>query len=485
MQGLETTLGRIRTGRFAAAALCGLLAAALARAVVGSTGTQYAIATLLLAVAIPGAWVLDWRRTGDKLSILTLVGIFYLLAFVAGSIYVWFNASFGVATVKRLPFGHAAQTRTEWLCLFSWLAFAAGYRLRLFGWLAIRPLKLKTSSTSAQNISMLVLYVAGWAARIVGIPRGLYFHPTQATAVAQGSSLNQVLAVLGVFPSIAVAYLGASTKRDPALRRYYWAGLLIELAFAIPSGQRVDSVTILLLALIVYYYTHDRMPVKAMIVAGVFALFFVFPVLYLYRTSNNNAGYQVSDLSGSLQTYTSGGLGNTMLFGIGSTLSRFSDIKLPAALEQFGRNAYPVSTGETVPWLFTNYVPHFIDPSKRNVIEAADSLAYTLRLTPVHNSSFAVTQVGEMYLDFGAAGAVIAIMFLGAVYREINDWLSLRGQGPAILALYAASAYQVIRSQESLLASSFGGLVRNLVVLALIIGAVNWLLEGSHRRQHG
>lgn len=465
---------RARTGPVGLAVVGGVLAAALAPVVSGSPSTQFVCAVTLLAVSVVATLMIDWRRSGDRLSVLTLVGLFYLLAFVAGSLYVWINPSLVGTVSAHPPFDHTALIQAEWLCLFSWIAFVLGFWLRLFGWLSIPPLKLAPRQGQAR--SMTILYCIGWLARIAGIPRGLYFHPTHNTAVAQGSTLNQALHVFGLLPAVAMAYLGVVAHDRPRLRRLYWAALATELAFAVPSGQRVDSVTVLLLAVIVYYYTHKRVPVKAIVIAATFSLFFVFPVLYLYRASNQDTGYQVSDLSGSLTTYTSGGLGNTLLFGVDSTLKRFSDIGLPAALEQYGRGRDPVSTGETIPWLVTNYIPHAVDPSKRNVIEFTDHLAYVLHVTPVLNSSYAPTQVGEMYLDFGTVGAVLAMLIIGSVYREVDQWLALRRESPLVLAIYAAFGFTVIQTQESLLATSFGGMVRNIVVLAIVIRVTTWFV---------
>jgi hypothetical protein len=467
----------LRGGETAAAVACGIAAALLALLVNARTAVQFGSAVGVLAVAVVVACWLDWRRTGDKISVLTLIGLFYLLAFVAGSVYVWFNPSFGLTVPAHQPFSHAALTKAEWLCVFSWVALAIGYRIRLLAWLPIRPLRLKTKSVASQDRAMIALYCVGIIARVGGISRGLYFHPVQTTPVAEGSTLTQIFYVLGLLPSVAVAYVGVRAAGNPRLRRLYQLGIAAELIFAVPSGNRVDAVTVLVLAVVIHYYTRHRFPVKAIAVSAVFALFFVFPVLYLYRTSNFDRGYHVSDLSGSVETYTSGGLGNTMLFGIGSTLSRFSDIRLPAALEERGRGAYPVSTGETIPWLVTNYVPHAVDPSKRSLIKFNDDLAFQLRVTPVHNSSFAITQPGEMYLDFGLAGAVIAVFILGSVYRELNEWLRLRRESALVLAIYAAFAYPLIQTQESLFALSFGGVIRNLIVVAIIIRVTTFVLD--------
>lgn len=466
------------------AVLGGLAAAGIVPAITESIAAQYACATSLLALAIIVAIWLDWRRNGDKLSVLTLIGAFYMMAFVLASVFVWFKPSWAVSVPVHFVFSHDALTKAEWLCLLCWVCFAVGYRLGLFGFLPIPRLSLAGSESRAtQRRALIVLYVIGTIARLVGIPRGLYFHPVSTSAVASGSTLNQILGMFGTFPLIAVAYLGirAHQQRSKRLRRYYWAALAIEFAWALPSGNRVDSVRILVLAVVVFYYTHRRLPLKAMAVCGIFGLFFVFPVLYLYRNANETSSfsknYQVSNLGTGVQTYTSGSIGNTLLFGLGSTLSRFADIQFPAALEERGRQGYSPGEGATVGWIFTNLVPHAIDPTKQSIIQFTDQLAYNLRLTPVRNSSFAPTVVGEFYLDFGAVGAAIAMLILGATYREIDKWLANRRTVPMVTATYAALAYTIISTQEPLLAIGLEQMIRNLILIAILIRVTTWLLR--------
>lgn len=464
---------------YATAIAGGLCAALLAPVVAGGTTNQFFTAIILLTLAVVIGVADDWRRNADKLSVLTLIGAFYALAFVGGSIYVWAGASLGIPVPVHQAFGHAALVRAEWLCLISWVALVAGYRFRLFSVLRIRPLKLQAQSDGAHAAAMVVLFLVGWVARIAGVSRGLYFHPVLTSGVAAASSVNQALAIAGVLPSIAVAYLGIRAHTRPQWRWYYRGLLLSELGFALPSGNRVDAVTVLILALVVAYYTTRGMPVKAIIFSSIFGLFFVFPVLIIYRTSNQDKGYQVSDLSTGIATYTSGGLGNTLLYGVGSTLKRFSDINLPAALEERGRKTDPIADGTTIGWIFTNYIPQVLDPHKRSLITYDDQLAYSLRVTPVLNSSYATTPVGELYLDFGTVGMFFAMIVLGAVFREMNEWLALRNTNPMVLAVYAAFAYQIVRTQEPLLALGLGGLIRDLIVAAILIRGMSWLFERS------
>jgi hypothetical protein len=466
-------------------ALTGVLASLLD----GSTGVQYACACTILAVAVVVTVWLDWRRTGDVMSVIALVGLFYLLAYVAGSIFLWFNPSFGVTVPVKQPFTHHGLMRAEWLCVLAWIGFAVGYRLRIFGFVGIPRLKLQCGNPPIQGRAMLWLYSVGWIARVAGIPRGLYFHNLPSTniigTVPISSTTNQILYTLAFLPLVSVAYLGVRAHSDQRFRSYYRLGLIVELAWAVSSGGRGNVVNTLLLALAVQYYTAGRFPLKPTLLAMLFTLFFVFPVLALYRdTSQKTHGYQVSNLSAGVSTYTSTGLGNVLLSGIGSTLGRFNDIIIPAALEDRGRNAYPISDGATLGWAVVNFIPHALDPGKPIVNNLQNALSYELRVTPVKNNYEAITQVAEMYWDFGTLGAAIAFLFVGSLYRELNEWTILRrsGRNPAVLALYAALAYFMMQTDETLIADQLDGFIRTVVVLSLLMWVTTRFFERPERR---
>lgn len=459
-----------------AAIIFGLLAAFVAIESVSSPAVEYGAAVLSLAVLVLGAMWWEWQRTHDAMSILMLSGVFFLLAFVIGSLYVWFNPSWGVTVLAHVPFSHHSQMRAQWLCVLGWVGFAGGYWFRLLGFLQIPPLKL-LRDPAAIKTSMVLLYVVGWVARIALIPTGLYFHTTASTEVAAGSTTSQIIFSFSLMPAVATAYLGIQAHHRTDLRRLYWLALAAEIAFAIPSGRRVDAVSVLVLASIVAFYTTKRLPVRAIAISLVFALFFVFPILFLYRTSHQNTGYQVKDLQGALETYTGGGVENAMLSGVGSTLNRFSDIELPAGLEEKGRNRYPVGFGGTVPWIVTGVLPHALFPNKPNVLMQINNLAFALELTPVRNSQFAPTQVGDMYLDFGTIGVLLGMFVVGAAYRELNEFLSRRRDSPLVLAIYAALAYTILDTEETLLAQGFAGIVRQLLVVTAIVVVTTWLFS--------
>jgi hypothetical protein len=383
----------------------------------------------------------------------------------------------------HLPFTHHGLLRAEWLCVLSWPGFAIGYRVRGLALLHIPRLQLRASSARAQDRALLWAYLIGFAARFAEFSRGHLFHSVSSTngigTVPVSSTSNQIIAVLALLPLISVAYLGLRAQSAPRLRRYYRPALLAEFIVAASSGGRGEVISVIIIALGVAYYSTQRFPLKATLVASLVGLFVVFPVLALYRGNSAASGFQVSNFSQGVNTYTSAGLGNALLSGVNTTLGRFSDITAPAALEDRGRQAYPLAFGGTLGADFLNFIPHVLAPGKPNVDQLENNVTYALRLTPVRNSYFAPTTVLEMYLDFGTIGTAIAFVVLGSVYREFNDWLALHGKNTAVCALYLGLAFSALGTPEAFIGDQLFGMLRSHVVYVFVIKVGTYVLTKS------
>ncbi len=421
------------------------------------------------------------------MSPLGLSGLFYLLAFVGGPIFFWFNPNFGQESPRILPFDHGALATATGLCLIAWVGLAVGYIVRPLSLFRIPPLRLE--GWADPSVFMLVLlYGGGWLARLARLSRGEYFHGNVpiATIPTTGSSTGQLLLILAILPSVVIAYVGViGTHR--AAKSWLWVyriGLGLEVLYYLPSGGRSFVVTIAVLALVVRFYAKGRLPIRMIVVTVLLLLFVLFPLVHLYRGAGREAGFTVNaagNLQQSATTFAGQGLQQTLLYGVGSTFSRFSDIFVPAALIYRGRRAYPIDEGETILWSVTNLVPKAVWPNKPNTGTFAGSFAYSIGLVASKRTSVSTTQPGELYLNFGTLGVLIGMFFVGSVYREFGEWLRERRHQPMVLALYAASAYGMIGSHETIIAQGMTGLLRTAIVLALILWAAQLLAPHRYR----
>ncbi len=465
------------------ACMCGLLPVIIST----NLGLEFAalIGAMVLAVVI--AVTVDVKRTGDLCSPLCLSGLFYLLAFAAGPVFFWFNPDFGQNSLRTLPFDHPALVMATGLCLLAWLGLAAGYFIRPFAFCQVPALKLERWS-SPTIYTLFIMYGVGWVARLARIGRGEYFHGSVPAAMVPttGSTLGQVLLILAVLPSIVVAYFGVigTHSRSKWWLRGYRVGLGVEILYYVPSGGRSYVVTIAVLALIVAYYTKGRLPIRAIIVTGVLLLFVLFPLIHLYRESGTQAGFTSNagrNLERSAAALAGQDVQQTLLYGVGATFSRFSDIFVPAALVYQGRQVYAIAPGETLVWAITNMIPKAVWPGKPSTGTFAGEFAQSIRIVPSKATSVATTQPGELFFNFGTVGVLVGMFFVGGVYREFGEWLRERARRPMVLALYATVAYSIIDSQETIIAQGLTGLLRTTAVLAFILWATQQFALLRHR----
>lgn len=467
-----------------ASGIAGLLPTAIAHEV----GLQFFVLLAALAGSVVAAVRIDTRQRGDLVSPLALCGVFYALAFVGGTTFFWFNPNFGQDSPVSLPFGHSALVVATALALLGWIGLATGYLIRPFAFLRIPALKLDASPV-ARHRALAALYVVGWVCRLIQLALGLYFHGSGPGVFVPtgGSTSLQVLSILAIFPSIAVAYAGVNALEtgERKWRWLYWIGLAIDVAYYIPSGSRGQVVTIAVLALSVAYYIRGRLPLRLIAISIALLMFILFPVIHLYRDSGGKAGFAANtagNLQHSIETYTGQTPTQTIFYGFGATFVRFSQIWVAAALVEQGRSAYPIAPGTTLVWTVTNFVPHGLWPDKPSVGTFSGDLAYTIGLTNSRDTSVSTTQFAEMYLNFGTIGVLVGMIFIGGIYRELGEWLRERKRRPIVLAIYAAFAYQILTTGETIVAGGLVGPIRAMVVLSVLMWVTMRVVAPKRRR---
>ncbi len=487
MRGLKT--GRTDAGRFGSAdargvalAVAGSIALGLLPVLVSTgVGPQFVAMLLALTSFVVLAVYADVRRRGDLLSPLALSGAFYLLAYVAGSVFYWFNPRLGQEVPFVLPFGHEALMATVGLATLGWLGLAGGYFVRPFAFLGIKPLKLD-ASREVRLRSLIIFYVVGWIARLADVAAGQYFHGGKDFESTSGSTTSQLLHVVSILPAVVVAYVGISAllTRDRRLLTLYWVGLALDVAFYLPSGGRGQVASVVFLALSVLYYVRHRVPLKALVTAAALLIFVVFPIIHLYRGSGGQEGFTrtpVANLKRSTAEYTGNGAGATIFYGLGATFSRFSQVLIPASLVEQDGNTFSVEPGSTLIWAASNFIPGAVWQNKPKVGNFAAESSYAMGLTSERTTSIATTQIGEMFLNFGVIGVAVGMFFVGAVYRELSEWLRERRRRPMVLALYASMAYGLLGTGESIVAVGLVGSIRTLLALAFFVWITSRFLD--------
>jgi hypothetical protein len=445
--------------------------------------------TLVVLVAVA-------RRSRDALSPLGLAAIFYLLGYAVGGVYFWLDPQPSTPLLETLPYPptHASLTSAIWIATLAWVTLVIGYWVnplkRLVGAIPRLP---STRSVASLPLLLAPLFLAGWAARLSLVAGGRYFHRPFDEEVATGSSY--VVYVIGSFPLVATAFVGAYyyfvARREPTAKRYRNAFLglaAIELLWAIPTGSRGQMVGVLTMLVVVAYYGISRVPVTAVITVTLVVVFVIFPFVLYYR--NDSTDYRVSPehaFSSAAPKTFDRPPSDVAAEGLVATFSRFSDVASLAEIVSREPSYSSRKPGETLVWTVEGLLPRAILPSKGDpgLFGNEFGRTYGLNAPTNHITSIAVTQPGELYMNYAVLGVLI-MLAVGAVYRSIGDYLGDRGDDPASLAIYAALSWPILSSHETILASGLAGVLKMLVAfalaLALAIAITTPRLSGSPKR---
>jgi hypothetical protein len=472
------------------ATLLALCAGAAIAATASLDDFWFFLGLVALSTATIGVLALLAKLSRDALSPLGLTAVFYLLGYAAGGLYFWANPLPSTPLIDELPFPptHHDLTSAIWIATFAWIAFVVGYQvnpLRSF----VRAVPRLPSARGERPVSLIVapLLVGGWIARIELIATGRYFHQALGETIATPSSY--VTFVMSNAPVVATAFVGAYhyLNRDRLesnrWRNAFWALAIIELLWTIPSGTRGQTLEAILMLLVVGYYGTSRaIRLGVVATATVLIVFIVFPFALYYRNSSTDYRLAPETALSDAARITLGRLPtHAPADGLGATFSRFSDVASLAEIVRKPPSYSGRAPGETLAWTAESLVPRAILRSKEDPGLFGHEFGSTYGLLSARNvnTSVAVTQPGELYMNFGVLGMLLMIA-VGAVYRAIGDYLAARGDDPAALAIYAGLAWPILSSQETILASGLTGVLKILVAFTVVMGVLITL--ASRRR---
>jgi hypothetical protein len=450
-------------------------------------GIAGALAFLLAALVVTHIFVV--RNSRDRLNLLSVTAAFYLLNFFFGGIYVWLSLPGGSHTPLDVTITQAGLTAAITLVAVAWLFCAAGYMispLRLARAVWRPPSRLVPSYRIAPLVT--VLLGLGWVARFVLVGEGNYYHIH--TEAQSPTGVSWLVHTMSILPLVALALVAtrAFAPEDAAQSRGargLFAALFVgELAWAIPTGSREAIVIVVLMLVIVRYYTLGRLPsFKVAIPAILIFVFVVFPVLAAYRSSDFRAS-PVKALSTTIQQEMH--FTNSQTAGAGeATLARVADVTALARIFQLGKNRMSLSTQDTVRYSLEGLVPRALFPDKLNSSAFANQFgrAYGFLASDDSSTAIAATQPGELYLGGGWIALLVGMAVIGALLRVMDEYLGARGTDRGVLALYAVAVPILLVGLESSIAIGFVGAIKATLVLGLVVAAVEWLL--SHATANG
>jgi hypothetical protein len=152
-------------------------------------------------------------------------------------------------------------------------------------------------------------------------------------------------------------------------------------------------------------------------------------------------------------------------------LDRVSQVALLGQVMEFSPQAVPYWGGSTLATLPATVIPRALWPNKpTKELGQAFGHRYGLLAADDFKTSVNLPQLIELFANFGLAGIVLGMAFLGAVYRWLSDRLNRPGAGDGGVVL-SALLFSTLAQIESDLSLVFGASLQ----IGILFFCVLWL----------
>ncbi len=451
---------------------------------------EYGLGIFLPAavVAALAVWTIrsEHVRSWDAFSPLGLSCIFYLATFSIGALY----AAVDLDHPLRHVYSVEGMAQAMWVGALGLGGLIVGYRANLFRFVtALVPALPRVNSHQAGAV-MIAVAVIGWAARGVVFATGSYFYAYDNEGAAATATPGVVI-MLAILPTLVVAYCGAryniakrSGENDPVMRRWFLILMTIEVAYHAPRGTRAAFLTLIMMVLVLRYYgLHKRPSLKATVAFILVGMIVVFPVLFSLRNEGQGSQAYEQNLGYAAQSAVDGLVAQSptdaLDAGFTSTFDRFSGATSLGAVFQCACPP-PRDPGVTLSWVATSVLPSSVLGST----DRPERFGYEFgRYYGISDySGIALTQVGEMWLNYEWLGVFFGLVLVGGVYRVIGDYYGRRSDDPLALAIYATVAWAIVNTQETVVAAGVVGILKQLVIFTVLLYGLTWLLVAAPSR---
>jgi hypothetical protein len=411
------------------------------------------VGAVVIVVAVPW-FIAGVRRRLDPFEPVYALSLFWGVYYVLGPLWRYWKG-------ETHPFGVSvedASWNTALVLIGLGLgAFLVGYYARTGervggGW---RPLKERLSGEWTWLVVGLYAFTIG--ARLYQIREGWYFFAATTREVERG--WISVLFFVGSLWILAYAYLAVvmlGSRRAKLGRTLFFAVVVpIEVVFWFLSGYRSMILALFSIPLIVLWYRRRVFPAKGIAVLAVTALFLVLPANTLYRLATIDPRGVSIDPGARFFDVLKTGLeiareSPSLLLPFSSEEPQANFIErlegvgtMAALLERVGPEDY--LWGETLMWPVAMFVPNVLWPGKAEAYrlrqeEFCDFLNVSFRPCPA-----VMTQIGELYWNFGALGVIIGMFVWGFLCRAAySACVPGAKEGTFGLWLYAAFWFRLI-----------------------------------------
>jgi len=256
---------------------------------------------------------------------------------------------------------------------------------------------------------------------------------------------------------------------------------IAEFGFAFLSGRKQAAISLLFLWLIPFHYFRRRLSFRTVLTLGLIAILIVFPLFTLYRlaywtgieTGTFSSSFSFSRdvpliLSGfrtMLRTYT---LRSYVDLAADAFLNRFAGVDSFALVVRDTPPVWDYQYGRTLSYLFISIIPRAVWPGKPVLsIGRWFALSY-YGFPPTNLSSVAITQIGDLYLNFGWAGVFLGMLLLGMFNRVCYGYLIRSTKPSPVQVFFYSLVFLQLITIEMNIATSFAPLFKLLLAMLMV-----------------
>ncbi len=413
-----------------------------------SFGAAAYVALLSFICTLPLLFATSYR---GRASLLIVFLAYYFATFGLSDLVSLFSSPLGAS-----PYGTGPSWGSATAILLGALCFLLGYAVttrlpvyRASGWSA------REWAPRATAVVGIACWAIGWIATVAaqfggeGPNSGPHTNPMIGGFLTLARLLQPVGAMLLIY-----LYLTAREKKILATLIAIMA-LNIGLGF-FGGGAKLIAIEVPVLFLLSFVLLRERIPVFTLIVFTL-ATAVLFNVFQSYRnslwSSGESRGAALSQIVSGNATALKAGvpLGQRVSKGLEYFVSRISARwVIDLVVARTGRNGIPFQDGATLTPLFYIFIPRLVAPDKpNNVIGRLFNHTFSIASA---NTYIAVTNLGDLYWNFGWPGIVIGMTIIGAflAWAATKFRLDRNPTLPKFLFLMVTALFLVLRFEDGI-----------------------------------
>lgn len=361
--------------------------------------------------------------------------------------------------------------------------FAFGIGAWTLGW----PRRPPTSEPVADaDIPPLALLVTLFAVSIIGtliaISLGTFGYSAAPVGLESTSPFSSVLvlfsAMLALAPTLGnlvvlITAMGYFRTRQRPVGHLLLAIVVVQICFGFASGFKGNTIMPIVFVLVAYALVRRRLPWRALTFVALFLFFVILPLNQEYRDSVRGAGAAPS--AALRQAITTPPELNPTLAAtstVNYVFTRFRSIDSVALIRTQTPSPFSFAGGEKY-WLLPAMiaVPRSVWPNKPVLDDTVEfTHTYSGRSVKIRSST-QITQIGDLYRNFGYGGVVIGMFLWGVVVAALAA-AYIRWHSPRLQAIYAFVVVTIVVSVESTLPLLLNTAAKTLPLAAVVA----WLL---------